>query len=125
MSATAFSGDEGVAALLDAALTYAEAGIPVFRCAFSSGMTIGHPGCCCYRGNRCDAPGKHPLERGGFHNATTDAATIERWWAHGPWNIGIRTGAVSGLVVLDVDPRHGGDETLAELESRYGKLRLT
>ena len=27
-----------------------------------------------------------------------------------PWNIGIVTGAASGIILLDIDPRHGGDE---------------
>jgi len=36
--------------------------------------------------------------------------------------VGIATGPESGLVVLDVDPRHRGDDTLAELESQHGKL---
>jgi bifunctional DNA primase/polymerase-like protein len=42
----------------------------------------------------------------GLRDATTDAETIRRWWDAD--NIGIQTGAVSGLVVLDVDPRHDG-----------------
>ena len=37
-------------------------------------------------------------------------------------NVGIRTGAVSGLVVLDVDPRHGGLQSLEKLKRRHGKL---
>jgi len=35
------------------------------------------------------------------------------------------TGAVSGIVVIDVDPRHGGDATLADLEDAYGPLPVT
>jgi hypothetical protein len=47
----------------------------------------------------------------GFHDATTDPATIERWWKACPAaNIGLATG-LSGLVVVDVD----GPEGLAEL----------
>src|SRR5262249_15398402 len=40
-------------------------------------------------------------------------------------NIGIATGAISGLVVLDVDPRHGGDESLEQWKTRYGHDFLT
>ena len=40
-------------------------------------------------------------------------------------NVGIATGARSGLVVLDVDPRHGGDEQLAAFEAEHGKLPET
>ncbi|GAA1255051.1 hypothetical protein GCM10009677_01090 [Sphaerisporangium rubeum] len=39
--------------------------------------------------------------------ATTDPATIRRWWARGPFNIGIACGP-SGLVVLDLDTPKGG-----------------
>jgi hypothetical protein len=53
-------------------------------------------------------------------NATTDLEIIDRWWsAHRGANIGIAT---SNAVVVDSDPRHGGDESLAELEGRYGGL---
>jgi len=58
-----------------------------------------------------------------------DAAGIEqvqRWWRRWPdANVGIVTGAVSGLVVLDVDPRHGGEESLAALEAEHGALPRT
>src|SRR5262249_45455467 len=32
---------------------------------------------------------------------------------------------VSGIVVLDIDPRNGGDDTLDELEAEHGKLPQT
>ena len=45
------------------------------------------------------------------------------WWHRWPdANVGIRTGAESSLVVLDVDPRHGGDATLDHLVSEHGPL---
>jgi bifunctional DNA primase/polymerase-like protein len=40
-------------------------------------------------------------------------------------NIGIRTGQESGLVVLDIDPRHGGDETVRQLEAQHEPLPQT
>jgi putative DNA primase/helicase len=59
-------------------------------------------------------------------NATGDIDTLRRWWAPGvPYNIGLRTGRESNILVIDVDPRHAGDETLAELERRFGELPLT
>src|SRR2546422_5264698 len=62
----------------------------------------------------------------GFLDATTEVEMIRRWWTIAPdANVGIRTGAVSGLVVLDVDPRHGGDEALHELERQHGQLPET
>src|SRR5689334_1889561 len=45
----------------------------------------------------------------GFYDATTDMQLIEDWWRRYPGaNIGIRTGAPSGLLIIDVDPRHDG-----------------
>jgi hypothetical protein len=53
--------------------------------------------------------------------ATTDEATVRRWWGTWPTaDIGIATGG--GLVVVDVDPRHGGDSSLADLERHHGPL---
>ena len=40
-------------------------------------------------------------------------------------NVGILTGKESGLVVLDVDPRHGGEESLQGLSLEYGALPKT
>lgn len=60
---------------------------------------------------------------GGLTVASVDPATIEGWWRRWPSaNLAIRTGAVSGLVVLDVDPGHGGDESLEALLSDHGPL---
>jgi hypothetical protein len=39
--------------------------------------------------------------------------------------VAIVTGGVSGLVVLDVDPRHGGDRSLRQLELDEGPLPVT
>jgi hypothetical protein len=51
---------------------------------------------------------------------------VRRWWRRWPnANVGVVTGTVSGLVVLDVDPRHGGDESLAALEGIHGLLPHT
>jgi hypothetical protein len=36
--------------------------------------------------------------------------------------VAIRTGAVSGIVVLDIDPRHDGDQTIARVEAENGRL---
>jgi hypothetical protein len=59
-------------------------------------------------------------------DATTEATTIRAWWTvHPDANVGIATGAASGLVVLDVDPRHGGNESLAALEREHGMIPAT
>lgn len=53
-------------------------------------------------------------ESKGLLEATRDEEIIKKWWEANPGsNIGLATG--SGLVVLDVDPFHGGDKSLAEL----------
>jgi hypothetical protein len=50
------------------------------------------------------AGGKQPLTRHGFHDATTDPGRVRAWWSAAPAaNIGMPTGAASGLVVVDVD----------------------
>lgn len=51
---------------------------------------------------------------------------ITRWYRHWPQaNVGIVTGAVSGLVVVDVDPHHGGGDSLDGLLARHGPLQPT
>ncbi len=51
---------------------------------------------------------------------------VREWFGRWPEdNVGIVTGAVSGLVVLDVDPRHGGDDSVRELEREHGPLPRT
>jgi hypothetical protein len=43
----------------------------------------------------------------GFHDASTDPGEIAFLWQHWPGSlIGVRTGAASGISVLDVDPDH-------------------
>jgi hypothetical protein len=59
----------------------------------------------------CNAD-KRPIGAHGWYSAVADAASIARL-ERGP-NIGVATGKISGIVVIDVDPRHGGDETFAE-----------
>lgn len=51
-----------------------------------------------------------PQGEGGLKFATTDAAAIRAWWTR--WSgalIGIRTGSISGLYVLDVDRKNDKD----------------
>jgi hypothetical protein len=46
---------------------------------------------------------------------------VRRWFERWPdANIGVVSGAVSGLIILDIDPRHGGEESLARIEKRQG-----
>ena len=51
---------------------------------------------------------------------------VEGWFRRWPdANVGVVTGMISHLVVLDIDPKHGGDDALAGLERRYGLLGPT
>jgi putative DNA primase/helicase len=85
--------------------------------------------CSCGRPECRNNAAKHPYARHapkGLLNASKDPAIINRWWGPGvPYNIGARTGEESGIVVIDVDPRHGGDVRLRELERRFGELPKT
>src|SRR5680860_957244 len=52
---------------------------------------------------------KRPLTAHGFQDATSDPATVASWWSRWPTaNIGIPTGAASGIDVVDVDVHPGG-----------------
>jgi hypothetical protein len=83
------------------ALGYARAGLFVFSCL------------------PC---GKTPAIKGGFQAATTCAATIDYWWKQKTdANIGIATGRLSGVWVLDVDGEAGA-QSLRGLEARHGRL---
>jgi Bifunctional DNA primase/polymerase, N-terminal/AAA domain/Primase C terminal 1 (PriCT-1) len=91
------SADPQSGGTLAAALTYAEQGWPVFPC-----------------------KGKLPRLSNGFKGATRDTGLIRGWWSQWPdASIGIPTGAASGLVVLDIDPRNGGNQSLLELLERH------
>lgn len=71
-------------------------------------------------------PGKHPRLTGWQEHATREPEQIRAWgrrWPHA--NIGGAAGAKSGRVVLDVDPRHGGDVSLELLEHEHGSLPET
>ena len=76
-------------------------------------------------GELLGSPAKHPLGDlvpNGKDQATTDPDVIERWWSARPnANIGLRTGSVSGLLVLDVDGPVG-QATLHSLIAHHGRF---
>lgn len=92
----------------EAALSYAERGWPVFPL----------------------SPGrKEPLIArtaggNGFHDATTDPRKIDEWWHDFP-EANIGNPPSEREVVIDVDPRAGGDASLDELAHRLGPLPET
>jgi len=60
----------------------------------------------------------------GLYAATTDPARVDRWWLRWPQaNIGARV--PQPLLVMDVDPRHGGHRRLAALQREHGPLPPT
>ena len=106
---------------VDAALIYARRGWPViplhqpYRQRGQLRCTCGHLD--------CSSIGKHPHTRDGVHAATTDTDQIEQWWTR--WRgagVGIATGGPAGLVVLDIDPDKGGNDTLRLLVDEHGPL---
>jgi hypothetical protein len=70
--------------------------------------------------------GKRPLTRHGLRDATRDASEVCAFWAkHEDANVGVVTGAVSAIVGLDIDPKNGGDDSLARLEKENAPLPPT
>lgn len=66
-------------------------------------------------------PGKHPRTPRGCLDATTEPAQIRAWWTQWPEaNVGVATGG--GLVVIDIDPRHGGEDGFDDVVERFGRL---
>lgn len=117
--------------LLQSALSYAARGWPVFPLH----NPIGEGQCSCGRPSDppsksdraegveyCSSPAKHPRTKFGLKDATTDEQQIREWWHRWPnANIGLPTGAVS-FVVIDIDPRHGGDESWQGLVCQFGGI---
>jgi putative DNA primase/helicase len=124
--------------MLDAALSYADRGwqvFPIYPPAFTIVRGTVQVSCSCRDGVDCKTgPGKHPRtlwrkgdgSRLGRQPATADKTIVRAWWKAWPdANIGIATGAVSGIIVVDVDDKDGGWDTLAELERTVGFNRAT
>jgi hypothetical protein len=96
------------------ALRYATRGWPVLPC-----HSVRDRRCSCTK--VCSSPGKHPRTAHGYKDASQSPEIIWQWWQKWPdANLGVATGRGSGLVVLDVDPRNGGDVSFEELEHALG-----
>jgi len=115
--------------VLPSALAFAKRGYAVFP----ANWLIEHRGrtiCSCrceLRGMPpCDKPAKHPhglLVPNGLLDASIETWQIKLWWQRAPEaNLGVEC---TGLVVVDIDPDDGGDESLAVLEREHGEMPLT
>ena len=85
---------------------------------------------CSCRKDGCHAAGKHPMTPNGLKDATLNEILASNWFDvpyHAP-NVGIRTGLAgdgSGFIALDIDTKHDGHNTLAELVAEHGPLPPT
>jgi len=68
--------------------------------------------------------GKRPLVPWlEFQERLPSTHEVQDWWARWPdANVAVVTGALSGVVVLDVDVKPGGPESLAHFEREHGAL---
>lgn len=83
-------------------------------------------GCTCGKGAGCARSGKHPATTRGVHDATADLGVIREALQVRPGlNLAVATGRTSGLVVLDIDRRNGGEASLDALEAALGPLPPT
>jgi hypothetical protein len=98
----------------EAAMEYVQRGWLVFPLHYA----VSKGKCSCSQPD-CQSPAKHPMTKQGLKDASKDHKQIKEWWTRNPQaNIGICTGEESGLVVIDIDPRHGGMESMKSI----GKL---
>jgi hypothetical protein len=108
--------------LVTAAIAYTEAGLPVLPI---WNLKPSNAGLVCGCGRRdCSNAGKHPIGHlavHGAHSATINQQRLRQWWSiHPAANVGIATG--DNIIVLDIDPRHCGDRSLAEIERAHEVL---
>lgn len=77
-------------------------------------------------GKPCHSTGKHPRVKDWPAQASVDPEVIAGWRRRWPGcNLGIATGATSGIVVVDVDPKNGGDVSLKRFAADHGRLPAT
>jgi bifunctional DNA primase/polymerase-like protein/primase-like protein len=104
-------------AMLAAALSYAKRGLFVFPAKFAGKQKLGHTSA--------------EKSNGNPWGYTKDPDEIRAYWQRWPHAaIGLPTGAVNGLLVLDIDTKaggheHDGRETLRALEIKHGTLPHT
>jgi putative DNA primase/helicase len=68
---------------------------------------------------------KEPATWNGFYSGTSNPATIRRWFGRGyPYNLAVRTGVASGVLVFDCDTKKGAISR-HRLEHEHGPLPRT
>lgn len=105
----------------EAAVDYAgRLGLPIFPL---HEIVDGRCGC---GQSDCKAIGKHPIVK-GWQNSIASVAAAEASWggALGARGIGLVCGPRAGLFGLDVDRRHGGEQTVRDWKRRGMKLAKT
>lgn len=102
---------------LKTALHCAEKGIQVFPVA-----GVRRDGsCACPKGKDCEHTGKHPVLSGSWKRyATTDINKIKEWFSHDLFNLAIVI--PKSILVIDIDPKNGGLDTLKSFESEHGTI---
>lgn len=69
----------------------------------------------------CRSPGKHPRTKNGLKDATNATEIVKGLFSKTQFNnIGVRTGKVEQLLVVDIDPRNNSEEGLSQLKQKYG-----
>jgi hypothetical protein len=103
-----------------AAVEYAKLGWLVFPL-----HSIGADSVCTCGNPTCYDAGKHPRVARGLKEASRDLEQIDAWFGDGapPSNIGIVTGEVSGITVIDIDIGDGkfGAESWADAIQDHGE----
>lgn len=101
-------------------LTRKEASVLIDKYGFSLFPTHGIVNGACTCGNdKCTSPGKHPLTSDGFYSATKDInKLVELVGGKRGFNIGVRTGAESGVFVIDIDGPEG-EETWLDILNKH------
>ncbi len=70
--------------------------------------------------------GKTPALGVGLNHATRDHNTIDVWYLRQPRaGVGIVCNEASGVLVVDIDPRSGGTDSMRDLVRNIGSLWLT
>lgn len=109
-------------ALEAAAHDYAERGWLVVPLHYPDDRRDGR--CSCRK--PCGSTGKHPRPVAWQKKASSSHDQISHWWKlDSRSNVGIATGGPARLVVLDIDPKDGGFDSLDELLAKHGQLPRT